>query len=78
MTSINPSAGLVETRIDPVPVRLTPRQEQFAVDVASGLKPVDSYLRNYRCSGSRETASIEAAKLARKRHVAVRIGGLRD
>lgn len=57
---------------------LTPSQEQFAVDIASGMKPVDAFLRSYRWSGSRRTASTEAAKLARKPHVAARIAELRD
>lgn len=58
--------------------RLTPREEQFAVDVAAGMEPVKAYLKAYTWNGKPEGAVTEAAKVLRRPQVAARLKELRD
>jgi len=57
---------------------ITPKQEAFAVAVASGQPASAAYRMAYKSQGRADTVSKEAAKLSRAPVVAARIAELRD
>ncbi len=72
LTLVKPSGGPAQGR------SLTPRQEGFCVDVASGMDPRDAFRRHYSWSGSERAMSVEVGKLQAHPRVAARIAELRD
>lgn len=61
------------------PVQLTPRQERFAVAVASGLPAVEAYETAYNAAGSsRGTLRVNAHRALRHPRIAARIRALMD
>lgn len=59
-------------------MRLTAKQEAFAVNVASGMPSVAAYRQAYQPKGSPETVRKDSGRLAAKPDVAARIAELRN
>lgn len=55
---------------------LTPKQEKFCREVASGKSYLDAYLTSYDWNGSKQGASIEATKLANREEIQEKIQAL--
>jgi hypothetical protein len=58
--------------------RITSRQEQFCVDIASGMEPSAAFLKNYQWNGDPKYVPREASRVANKPHVLARIEELRN
>jgi len=57
---------------------MTPKEEAFAVALASGQGIEDAYLSAYSWKGTRRAMQTEASKVAGRAHVAARVQELRD
>lgn len=57
---------------------MTPKEESFAVALASGQNIEDAYLGAYSWKGTRRAMQSEASKVANRPHVLARIQELRD
>jgi hypothetical protein len=57
---------------------MTPKEESFAVALASGQPLGDAYMANYNWKGSRRAMLVEADKVRDRPHVAARVKELRD
>lgn len=71
-----PQLSLVQPGAKPRP--LTPRQEQFAVDVAAGMSTRDAFMKNYTWNGSDNGMSVEIRRLLSNPRLAARLQALRD